>query len=93
MANLECVEGEFGPQVGGYLPPDNGAGEHVDDEGHITKAREGGHVGQIGHPEMVGLSSDELTLNQVAWALSLGAPVSWCAVSCPGARHGGPMSA
>ena len=43
---------------------------------------------QIGHPEKVGFSSDELTLNQVARALAFGVPVSWCAVAFAGARHG-----
>ena len=43
--HLERVEGEFSPQVGGLLATDDAAGVEVNDQGHVTKAREGRHIG------------------------------------------------
>lgn len=51
---LQRIEGEIGTQETGALPTDDEAGAGIDNERDIGVARRGAHVGEIGHPELVG---------------------------------------
>ena len=62
---LEGVE----HQVGGHLcrcpPPDNAAGEDVEDERDVDRAGPGRDVGEVSDPQLVGTRGPELPVDQV----------------------------
>ncbi len=67
--HLEGVDGEVRAQGLGDLPADHHAREHVDDEGGVHPAGMGLDVGEVGHPEPVGLVRAKATLDEVGRAV------------------------
>ena len=63
--HLERVEGEGGAQGARHPPAHDAPGEDVDDEGGVGEARPRRHVGDVGHPELVGPAGHEATIDQV----------------------------
>ena len=62
---LQGVDGEVGAQAVGDLPADDHAGEYVEDERGVHPAGMGLDVGEVRHPEPVGLVRPEAALNEV----------------------------
>lgn len=62
---LQGGEHEVYVQRAGDVPADDVAGEDVDDEGRVSEAGPGAHVGDVGHPEPVGGGGAEVSLHQV----------------------------
>ncbi len=63
--HLEGVDGEVRSQGFRDLPADDHAREHVEDEGGVDPSGVRLDVGQVGHPETVGLVGAELAVDQV----------------------------
>ena len=47
------------------LPANNTAGKHIDDEFGIHKALMGGHISEIGHPQLIRTAGRKLPLYQI----------------------------
>jgi hypothetical protein len=62
---LERVEDEIGPQRRRHAPADNAAGEDVDDEGDVDEAAPRRHVGEVGHPQLVGPGRRKLAIDEI----------------------------
>ena len=67
--HLEGVDGEVRAQGLRDLPADHHPRKHVDDERGVDPAGMGLDVGEIGHPEPVGLVGTELSLDDVGRAV------------------------
>src|SRR5690625_3474382 len=67
---FERVQHEVGAQVSGYSPADYAPCECVDDECCVNESASGADVRQVRHPQGVGLTSGEVTVHQVSWAIS-----------------------
>src|SRR6185437_6517371 len=67
---LQSVEHQVRLHRSTHTPADNAAGEHVDHEGDVHESRPGGHVGEIGDPQLVGSICDELPLYAIQWPRS-----------------------
>jgi site-specific recombinase XerD len=70
--HLERVEDHVGLHVRRDPPPDDAAGERVDDEAHIGHPRSRGHIGEVGHPQGVGPLGGEVAVDQVWGAHRVG---------------------
>jgi hypothetical protein len=60
--HLQRVQRQVGAQRAGGLPADQEPAEGIDDQGHVHKAGPGRHVGEVGHPELVGSLGGEVPL-------------------------------
>ena len=63
--HLKGVDGEVRAQGFGDLPAHHQAGEHVEDEGGVDPPSVRLDVGQIRHPEAVGLVGTKAALDEV----------------------------
>lgn len=49
----------------GHRPPDDAAGEDVEDSGDVEPALPGPHVGDVGHPQLVGAIGFEVAVDEI----------------------------
>ena len=68
--DVEGVGAQPGAHVVGQRPPELAAGEHVEDRAQIEPALDGGDLGQVGEPQLVGLLRAEVGFDQVGKASS-----------------------
>ena len=61
----ERVEDEPAAQVGGHRPADDPAAERIEHHREIEEAGPGRDVGDVRHPEAVGLLSNKVALDQI----------------------------
>jgi len=64
--HLRGVEDQIGGHCGGCPPADDAAGEDVEDEGHVDDTSEGGHVGEVGHPQLIRSGRGEIPVDQIS---------------------------
>ena len=64
-ANFHGIEDNLGPQMIGHRPPHDLAAPRVEHDGEIEKARRCGHVGDVGHPQLVGCGGGEVAIDKV----------------------------
>jgi len=65
--HLKGVEREIAAQRAGHPPTDDPPGEHVRDEGDVYESVPGGHVGDVGHPELVRARGPGVALHKICW--------------------------
>lgn len=63
------------------MPIDDAPCEDIDHEGDVDQASPGRHVGQIGHPQLIGCGRCKLPLDQVGGPSALEPPRDICFVS------------
>src|SRR6185437_2927297 len=62
---LQRIEHQVRLHRSTHTPAHNAAGEHVDHEGDVDESRPGGHVGEVGDPQLVGSRGYELPLHAI----------------------------
>jgi hypothetical protein len=62
------VEHEISAHVGGELPANDHAGEHVDQEREVQAALPGAQVGEVADPQAVGRGRGEVPIDEI-WQL------------------------
>ena len=65
--HLQGVQDQVGGHLGACPPPDDAAGEHVEDERHEDGPGEGRDVGEVRDPQLVGCGRGEVPLDPVLW--------------------------
>jgi len=66
------VDDQVGLAVAGHRPADDQPAENVCDTGQVEPALDGGHVGDVGDPQLVRAGRGELAVDQVRGRLGLG---------------------
>ena len=69
---FQGIQDEIGAQRRRDPPADDVPSEDIDDEGDVHEAPPGRHVGEIGHPELIGADRDEVAIDEVGRALGGG---------------------
>ena len=63
---FQGVESQIGSEGVGDPPADDPSREDVDDERRVGEAGPGGHIGDVGDPQLVGRRRHEVTVDQVS---------------------------
>jgi len=63
--HVESVEHQLGAQALGHGPAHHAAAAHVEDHGHVEEARPGGHVGDVGDPELIDRRGHEVAPHEI----------------------------
>jgi hypothetical protein len=66
------VQDERGLEVRGHRPADDAAAEGIEHHGEVQEARPRRHVGDVGHPELVGGGRGEVALHEIRGHLPVG---------------------
>ncbi len=72
QGHLQRVEGQLGGHGGLGPPSDDATREHVGHERGEHRARPGRHVGEIDHPQLVGLRGGEVPVHQIRRSAAAG---------------------
>src|SRR5208283_1067801 len=62
---VERLEHQLGAQMGLHRPPHDPAAEHVEHHREVEEPGPGWDVGDVGHPQAVGLRREEVALDQI----------------------------
>jgi hypothetical protein len=63
--HLECIQHQPGNEPGAHRPTDNASAAGVENNRQIQKARRSRNVGNVRHPQQVGMISRKLALDQI----------------------------